>query len=193
MADAIGIVSVVLGFVGIALAAKSISVSVRGQRDLADRLGSLDKSIDRRESLVLSHLHRLQGRIDIADASAALWNDERAPRYLAQATWSGHPRFVSIASGLKGYAVTVTGEGQGLMAAVDKYLLKRVMDKQRASQRKFTSAQLIREEDLRELQMGVERYNNEDKAASVDLHTLIGVLNAVLGGTIDSGAAAPSL
>lgn len=204
MLNAVGIISIVVGFFGIALAAQSIRVSVKGQRDLADRLDRIDKSIENRDGALLkylnglqerlvNHMQRLQGRIDIADASAALWNHERAPGYLTQAMWSAYPRFISIGSGTKGYTVTVTKEGKELVAAVDKHLLKRVLDKQQESQRKLSSAQLIGEQDLRELQMALDRYNSDRRETSVDLHTLVGLLNAELGGTIDSATTTASL
>lgn len=229
MVDPTAIISMVVGFIGVALAAQSMRVSVKGQRDLADRLrsldesigqrdkrlldylgrlqdrlDSLDKSIENRESLLsnylnglqerlVNYLQRLQARLDIVDASAALWNHERAPSYLAQVMWSAYPRFISINSGAKGYTVTVTKEGKELVAAIDKHLLKRVLDKQQASQKKLSSAQIIREQDLRELQMAVDRYNSNHRETVVDLHTVIGLLNAELGGTIDSGTTTTSL
>lgn len=181
--------SIVLGFLGVALAAKSIRLSRTAQSELTDRLTRLDDSMNRREKRdedVTDHLQSLKGLIDIADSSAALWNDDRAPRYLDQATQSAQTAFVHRVS--TGERYKVTDLGYELMAAVDKGLPDRVLGRRRV--KNATSAQIIRQEDLRELQAGVNRYNKENKTPPVDLHTLIGVLNAVIGGAIGDRSAA---
>jgi hypothetical protein len=165
----------VLPLFGIALAIMSIVGSYRGLR-------KLDKSIEKREQYVLNYLRLLQGGMAVSHTSAALWNDSWAPQYLAQATTNAYPALVEIPAGQKGYSITK--KGHELMAAVDKNLAPR-LKKRQASNPNWTVAQIIREEDLREFQTGLDRYNQQQGAGSIDLHALIGVLNALLGGTVN--------
>lgn len=138
----------------------------------------IDNSMDKQSKF----LDRINRRLDLTEVTTALWNDDRAETYLKMLSinhaYGGETRYVEL---LPDGKYLLTEKGNNLLADADRDLKNRLR-RSREEHPEWSSAQIIRDDHLRDLPLLLKSYNKKSNLVYVDLLILVGVINAFIEG-----------